>query len=48
MFGIHPIFAIALLVLLVILVGAAYAVGWGIRKGWEAGRPAPRDTSPPA
>lgn len=45
-FGLHPFYLLSLVFVLVILVGAAFAIGWGFRKGWDAARaaePAPPD-----
>jgi hypothetical protein len=39
-FGLHPAYLIEIVFLLAILVGGAYVIGWGFRKGWEAARPA--------
>ena len=48
-FGLHPAYLLLLVFVLVILVGGAFALGWGFRKGWEAGgrRPdGPTDAAP--
>ena len=48
-FGLHPVYLVLLVLVLVILVGGAFALGWGFRKGWEAGgrRPGgPTDAAP--
>jgi hypothetical protein len=38
-FGLHPVYLLIVIGLLVILVGAALSIGWGFRNGWEsAGR----------
>jgi hypothetical protein len=38
-FGLHPVYLLVLIALPVILLGGAFALGWGFRKGWEsAGR----------
>ncbi len=36
-FGVHPAFLILLMIMLMVLLVAAFAVGWAFRKGWDAG-----------